>query len=96
MLHELEQSPHPGRHQNDGQQRPLTKCQILIYATQHPVCVCTRVRVYVSVCECVYVCVRVRERICVCVASIHLDAEYSNFIVSSSPLLTKLRKYILY
>ena len=53
---------------------------------------------YVSVCECVYVCVcvcagmraYVHAYVCVCVASIHLDAEYSKFIVSSSPLLTNL------
>ena len=41
-----------------------------------------------SVCVCVYV--RIRARMCLCVASIHPDAEYSKFIVSSSPLLTNL------
>ena len=80
--------PNPGRRRNDVKQRPLTNCQRLIYATQHPVCVCTRVRVYVSVCVRMCACVRVRAY--VCVASIHLDAKYSKFIVSCSPLLTNL------
>ena len=75
---------------NEAQERPLTKYQRLIYATQHPVCVCTRVCMYVSVCESVCMCVCAGTRAHVCVASIHLDAEYSKFIVSSSPLLTNV------
>ena len=44
---------------------------------------------------CVCVCVRVRAHAYVCVASIHLDAEYSKFIVSCSPLLTNLENIFL-
>ena len=86
----LSSRPNPGRRQNDGKQRPLTNCQRQIYATQHPVCVCTRMCVYVSVC----VCVGVGTRAYVCVASIHLDAEYSKFIVSCSSLLTNLENIL--
>ena len=39
------------------------------------VCMCVYVCVCLCVCVCVFVCV------CVCVDSIHLDAEYSKFIV---------------
>ena len=48
------------------------------------------VRASACVCECVCMCVcaDTRARVCVCVAFIHLDAEYSKFVVSSSPLLT--------
>ena len=45
--------------------------------------------VYVCVCACVYVfeceCVCVGTRVYVCVATIHLDAEYSKFIVVAQP-----------
>ena len=79
-----------GRRQNDGKQRPLTNCQRLIYATQHPVCVCTRVRVYVSVCVCMcVVCVCGFARVCVC-------RFYSSRCGHSKLFTTidKLKKYI--
>ena len=66
----LSNSPNPGRRQNDGKQRPLTKCQRLIYATYHPVCVfvcvCACVCVCVCMCVCVYICVYVCVSECVC------------------------------
>ena len=54
------------------------------------VCACVCVCMCVCVCLCVCVCVCLGTRAYVCVASIHLDAEYSKFIVSRSPLLTNL------
>ena len=47
--------------------------------TRVHVCVCVYVCVCVCVCVCLCVCVDTRAYICV--ASIHLDAEYSKFIV---------------
>ena len=41
-------------------------------------------------CLSVCVCVCAGTRAYVCVASIHLDADYSKFIASCSPLLTNL------
>ena len=93
LVNELEKSPHPGRRQNDCGQRRLGKCQRLIYATQHPVCMCAHACICVCecVCICMFLCLSVYVCVCVCVctgtreyvcvASINLEAEYSKFIV---------------